>query len=183
MARSLRIRISILSVALVLLALAGVLYTTAMASEPAPPSPSTPPVATPPPPAHTPPSERPPMTKEEEEQARAKAIQGARGQVIIVSGPATRGSIVRIAGLEIQLPSDAFVDRYVVDILCIAGRPCPEVPIYELKRGNSTLAVSAPSGAIVEEDTANGEEGAFDFLKEVLRGLSPRTSFGGFGLT
>ncbi|MDP6403129.1 MAG: hypothetical protein QF467_06240 [SAR202 cluster bacterium] len=35
-------------------------------------------------------------------------------------------------------------------------------------RGNSTIAVSAPSGAIFEEKVAPGEEGAFDFLKEAL---------------
>ena len=167
MALSWRMRVSILSVVLALVAIAGVLYTTAMASEPSPPSPALPPVATPAPPIHTPPPDRSPATQEEE-QTRAKTIQEARGQVIVVSGPDTRGSIVRIAGLEIELPQDAIVNRYVVDVFCVAGLPCPEVPIYELKRGNSTVAVSAPSGIIVEENTANGEESAFDFLREVL---------------
>ncbi len=78
------------------------------------------------------------------------------------------GSVLTIAGKRVQLPQDAFVDRYTISVLCVEHDACPQTPILQIKRGNSTIAVSAPSGTIVEERTAPGEERAFDFLKEVL---------------
>jgi len=38
-----------------------------------------------------------------------------------------------------------------------------------LQRGRSRITLGAPSGRIVREDVASGEEGAFTFLKVALR--------------
>jgi hypothetical protein len=74
-----------------------------------------------------------------------------------------------LAGRAVRLPPDAYVEHFTVSVHCVVGRPCPQTPIYELRRGNSTIAVSAPTGAVVEERPAPGEERAFDFLREALR--------------
>jgi hypothetical protein len=85
------------------------------------------------------------------------------------SGPATRGAVIHVAGREVQLPPDAFIERSVAAVLCGGGLPCPETPFYILRRGNSTVSVSLRSGARFDEQIAPGEEGAFDFLREATR--------------
>ena len=70
-----------------------------------------------------------------------------------------------------RLPPDAFVEFLIEEVLCVfvEGVSCPETPIIVLERWSSTIAVSVNSGKVVEEAIAPGEEGAFDFLKAVLR--------------
>jgi hypothetical protein len=81
----------------------------------------------------------------------------------------TRGAKLRIAGKDVQLPPDAYVDAYVVRVMCIAGQKCPETPLYTIKRGNSYISVTLRTGAITHEQVARGEEGTFMFLREALR--------------
>lgn len=140
----------------------GVLYTTVTASGHQPPD------SPPPPPVYTPTVDRPPMSLEEERQRRKDEAQQVPGRTSVVAGPETSGSNITVAEIGVQLPANAFVNRYVVQVLCVAGLSCPQTPIYELKRGNSTISVSIPSGIILDEEIAPGEEGAFDFLKEVV---------------
>jgi hypothetical protein len=91
--------------------------------------------------------------------------EGSR--TVALSGPRTRGSTITIAGRRITLPPDAWVESYIVAGTC-AG-PCPELPLYQIKRGNSIISVGIPTGRINGEQVALGEEGTFDFLKEALR--------------
>ena len=183
MARSRRLQVYVLGVMLPLSALAGIVCAAAPSSGPPlpsattpsegldasaatpsqPPSPSagTPPDSTPAPPPF---AERPPhlvqppsLTPEEEIERRRK------------SGSQTTARRIHVAGRDVELPPDAFVDTYIITVLCVVGRPCPEAPYYVIRRGNSTIVVSRRSGTLRDEKIAPGEEGAFDFLKPALK--------------
>ena len=86
----------------------------------------------------------------------------------IVSGPATAGSRITVAGRQIQLDSETYVETYVT---CrpAGNRPCSLPPIYVLRHGNSHIDVASDTGALDQEDLAPGEEHAFDRLREALR--------------
>lgn len=134
-----------------------------------PPLPDIPP---PPPPQAANPTPRPDLTFEEAmEIRRAEEREGiARGGVNIkVSGPETAGKLLNIAGKDVQLPPDAYVLALITDSLCIEGSPCPETPSYVIKRGFSTIVVAIHSGTVIKKEVAPDEEGAFNFLKGVLR--------------
>jgi hypothetical protein len=133
-----------------------------------PSDPNNPPDTTPEPPEYQY-QERPTTTFEDEVQAREETRRNHPGQFIPASGPGTAGSKIYIAGKEVQLPADVIIKRFIVSGVCTAGQPCPETPIYELQRGNSIIGISALSGAIVEGFNVAAEDGAFDFLKEVLK--------------
>jgi hypothetical protein len=68
----------------------------------------------------------------------------------------------------VKLPPDAYIAAHIIEIFD-CGNPCPETPIYEIRRGASFLAISERSGRIITERIAPGESGAFDFLKEALK--------------
>lgn len=95
-------------------------------------------------------------------------IRGS-GRTVKTSGPETRGTAIQVRGKQIRLPADAWVEDYYATMLCEAGHRCPETPLLVLRRGNSTIAVSAPSGVIYEHVTVPGEEDTFRFLLEALR--------------
>ncbi len=79
-----------------------------------------------------------------------------------------RGQLLRIAGHFVQLPPDAYVNPEAAGPTCVPDLPCAG-PTYRIVRGGSSASVSVTSGAILSEEIAPGEEGAFDFLRQVLR--------------
>jgi hypothetical protein len=79
------------------------------------------------------------------------------------------GGIILIAGKSIRLPDDAYHASTVLTVECRWGQPCPQPPLDTITRGRSRITVSRPTGQIVEEHIAPGEEGAFDWLREALR--------------
>ncbi|MGB3205175.1 MAG: hypothetical protein WBB28_09320 [Crinalium sp.] len=89
------------------------------------------------------------------------------------TGPEGKGKPIKIAGIDVQLPPDAYVEYVIVDGTCIAGAipgvNCPEFPFYRLRRGNSTIGVSVNSGTMFQENLAPGEEEGFNFLKDTFR--------------
>ncbi|MBW4575871.1 MAG: hypothetical protein KME08_11365 [Aphanothece sp. CMT-3BRIN-NPC111] len=90
------------------------------------------------------------------------------------TGPEAKGKPIRVAGIDVQLPPDAYVEYSIVDALpcgpnLVEGVNCAEVPFYWLRRGNSRIGVSVNSGTMFREQIALGEEGAFDFLREAFR--------------
>ncbi len=118
------------------------------------------------------PTPMPPMTVEEELKWRERiyAEAEARGdRSIRLDGPHTAGSQIQIAGKAIQLPADAFVAAHIAFVSWPPGQPPPQTPIVAIQRKNSFIWVSEPSGVVVDEVVAPGEEGAFDFLKAALR--------------
>ena len=84
-----------------------------------------------------------------------------------IADPSLEGNIV-IAGVEIHLPEDAHIDGFISKALCRPGSTCARLPWVVIRRGESKIWVSIPTGVIDREVLALGEEGAFDFLKEAL---------------
>ena len=55
------------------------------------------------------------------------------GQMVVVSGPDTRGAVVPIAGRQVQLPATVYIE-YVIDHVTVAdGQEEPALPIYVLR--------------------------------------------------
>ncbi len=131
------------------------------------PQPPAPPGSFPTPPPHVP-AKRQPMTLEEEEQLRQKVGQEGRWIPVKVSGPETKGSTIYVGKTAIKLPPDAYVEHIIVHGECIINLPCPQFPLYIIRRGNSTGAISLGSRSIIAENIASGEAGAFNFLKDKL---------------
>ena len=130
-----------------------------------PPLPDIPPLPTP---QASKPIPRPTLTFEQVTEIRRAEEREGGGVHTKISGPETAGKLLLIAGKEVKLPPDAYVTAYVAHVLCIVGRPCPETPIYVIKRNSSTIEISIPSGTVIKKDVAPDDEGAFDFLKGVL---------------
>ena len=86
----------------------------------------------------------------------------------IIQSTSNKGETVTIAGVEIHLPEDAYIDAFISKALCRPGSTCARLPWVVIQRGESKIFVSIPTGVIDREIIAPGEEGAFDFLKEVL---------------
>lgn len=86
------------------------------------------------------------------------------GRLVKLSGPETAGATIAINGRPVKLPSDTYVESFIVNIECIPGAQCPTPPLYRLQRGNSIISIEANSGRVVELNTAPGEQRAFDFL-------------------
>ena len=100
-------------------------------------------------------------------------------------GPETAGSVLTVAGLQIQLPDDAYIHQIVNLVVCLGESVVvvgeiaveetdlcpPQTPYYDLARGDSTVRVVEQTGRVFGETIAPGEEGAFNFLKEALAGV------------
>lgn len=156
--------------------LGGALILVSLMLPPAEPTVSAPPPTpwpSPPPPQNRLPVARPPEPKTLEESLRLREQlrqgEGRNDVPIAVAGPETRGSSIGIKGKTVQLPPDAWVETWMVFATCPIGRVCRETPLYSLRRGESTLVISSPSGIIYEERIAPGEEGAFAFVRDALR--------------
>jgi hypothetical protein len=104
---------------------------------------------------------------DELKRSHLATVEAQGGRRVVLSGPQTRGSTITIAGRQLALPTDAWIESLILAGTC-AG-PCPELPLYQIKRGNSTISVGIPTGRINGEQIAPGEEGAFDFLKAALK--------------
>lgn len=104
------------------------------------------------------------LPKESKQEYKARLLK--EGKIRKLSGPETAGTEIEVGGRKVKLPTDAFVAEYVIGIDC-AVAPCPEVPAYILKRGNSQVWVSVETAKTYRAQIAVGEESVFDFLKEV----------------
>lgn len=86
-----------------------------------------------------------------------------------MTGPETAGQVIRVAGKDVQLPPDVYVDQFVISVSCMAEAPCPQAPIYVLRRGPSTIAVEVVTGRVVDRRTDPGhDEQDFGFLDGVI---------------
>ena len=127
-----------------------------------------------PPPFLPPPPQDVPVPRQVVSQAEADAIYDRmykEGRLIRtrVSGPETAGSTIEVAGKQIKLPPDTYVFAFVVTANCIVGMPCPESPVYVLKRGNSQVGVETGNGKLWNEIVAPEDVRPFEFLKEGLK--------------
>ncbi len=88
----------------------------------------------------------------------------------IAYGPQNSGGIIVIRGISVVIPQDAYIDSVVVDGICVGPpSPCPDFPIISIVRGKSRISFSKPSGGIVHQSFAPGEERTFAFLQAALR--------------
>ena len=86
----------------------------------------------------------------------------------IIQPAPNKGETVTIAGVEIHLPEDAYIDYFISKARCLPGGTCARLPWVVIRRGESKIFVSIPTGVIDREIISSGEEGAFDFLKGAL---------------
>jgi hypothetical protein len=93
---------------------------------------------------------------------------GGRGPSGDPSGPTTCAAEIVVAGSKVRLPPDAYVADLVSVRDCVERTPCGMTTIYVLRRGESEVLVSQRTGTGTNEKIAPGEEGAFDFLPEVV---------------
>jgi hypothetical protein len=102
-----------------------------------------------------------------------------------VGGPTTAGALIVIAGREVQLPADAYIDGGIVTHADYGvGGPQPPpgagAPFIAIRRGNSQILVNIVTGVTWNESIAPGETGAFGFLFAALNAPEkPRPLFGG----
>lgn len=94
--------------------------------------------------------ETPPEVLEEMKEELLAAVPNM--VTTTISGPETAGSVINVAGQDIQLPDNVYVNAYVATILCVPGRRCPEVPAYALAMTDSDaqLTISQESGALID---------------------------------
>lgn len=91
------------------------------------------------------------------------------------TGPGTRGSKVFVGSKLIQLPADAYVDKFISapELFktddCPAGKGCPQTPVFGIVRGKSRIEYSAFNGELLKEQIAPGEANAFDFIRSYLK--------------
>ncbi|MEX0926062.1 MAG: hypothetical protein WD208_05025 [Dehalococcoidia bacterium] len=105
-------------------------------------------------------------TREEADQILQEARE--QGHVVRTSGPETAGSTIEVTGVPIQLPEDAYVAHRIAGGTCIDPDYCPKAPFYVIARGSSSI-VADLDGELMFEELAEGEEDAFDFLREALQ--------------
>ena len=125
------------------------------------PKPPPPPKSTPSPPPNIPDLAQDTVSSEEREEVKAR-----RGPP--PWGPHTAGSVIQIAGHQLQLPSDVYVEAIVSEILCIAGEPCPVAPLYVLLRGDSLASIEKRTGRFAPGTPVSTME-TFDFIEKALR--------------
>ena len=123
--------------------------------------------STQPPPLPTPeappdvPNPGPPMTDEEREE-----VKRGRDHSRQEWGPHTAGTVIEIAGRQVQLPEDVQVETVISEGLCAPGEICLDFPIWVLQRGDLRLAIAEQSG---RPAPGRGIPEAFDFVREALR--------------
>ena len=127
------------------------------------PSTPPPPKPTPSPPPNIPEPRSSQDTVTSEEREKVKARRGPPPW-----GPHTAGSVIQIAGHQLQLPSDVYVEAIVSEILCIAGEPCPVAPLYVLRRGDSLASIEKRTGRFAPGTPVSTME-TFDFIEKALR--------------
>ena len=76
--------------------------------------------------------------------------------------------MIVIAGIEIQLPSDVWVDKWNPDMSCAEGKKCPTMPYWTLYNGEGTIEIDG-DGKIWQELIGCGDPAPFASIKKLLR--------------
>ena len=120
-------------------------------------------------------SSQEPIDPEVLKEMRRRALQMAASVTSVpAEGPTTLGKTIEVAGKAIQLPPDVYIDATVMAIDCIAGKPCPEAPMYVLRYKGTELKIGVTMrtgemhmfGADAAKDAAS--MAAFQWLTETL---------------
>lgn len=116
----------------------------------------------------------------DEQPARPPRPEPTRALVDLDLVERSRGQEMRIGGRAVQLPPDAYVARFVPDVICLSGLACPEPPLLEIHRGNASVVVSVATGLLAQPPLTPEEREAFAFLLDGVpaRGrISPASDF------
>lgn len=106
-------------------------------------------------------------------------IKYGQGESVPVGGPTTRGSIITIAGRNIQMPDTVEIDGVVTNLMCQVGMPCMETPAYALLNTETGhyIGVGINSGMVgdpgLPEDELAAIRSEFQWLVDALVGVSP----------
>ena len=95
-------------------------------------------------------------------------MRSKRGVAHRHGGSHTAGTVIEIAGRQVQLPTDVYVEGIVDHVLCVEGESCPNTPIYGLRRGDSRVGIEEHTGQFVP-GSSDSDLAAFDFIQEALR--------------
>lgn len=94
-----------------------------------------------------------------------------RSEIVLLSGPGTRGRGIRAGGRDIRMPQDAFVKDFVIAADCEQGKFCPgEYPALVVDRQGAKAWVGVQSGDVLGFENAEGRENLFEFLPGRRRG-------------
>ena len=96
----------------------------------------------------------------------------ANGRIHPASGEETKGTDLVIADKKITLPDDAYVKAYIVAVIPSGQGDdvSRHLPYYVIARGNSTIAISANTGYVLNLNLDASDHKPFDFLKEAVNG-------------
>jgi hypothetical protein len=102
-------------------------------------------------------------------EAIDKIFRESGATPVYATGPQTAGAEIVISGKRVKLPLDATLDGVIVELFgTCTPSPCPQTPIYTIKRGKSLVWASV-DGTLDESLIAPGEDSLFDFLRNALR--------------
>lgn len=111
-------------------------------------------------------------------QAEAERKYGP-GESVPVGGSTTRGSIITIAGRDIQMPDNVEIDGFLSNASCPVGVPCLIPPIYTLRNNETrnTIGVSVRTGMVGDPGLPPDELAAirteFQWLVDALATPTP----------
>ena len=127
------------------------------------PSTPPPPKPTPSPPTHIPEPRPSQDTLSAEEREEIKARRDHSRQEW---GLHTAGTVIEIAGRQVQLPEDVHVMTVISEGLCAPGKSCVDLPAWVLQRGDLLFTIAQQSGR-----PAPGRDipEAFEFIREFVR--------------
>ena len=125
-------------------------------------TPSTP-IPTPAPPTHIPEPRSSQDTITIEERNAVKARRG-----LPEWGPHTAGTVIVIAGRQVQLPEDVQVETVISQGLCAPGKSCVDLPAWVLRRGDLLFTIGQQSGRPARPAPGIDIPEAFDFIPKAL---------------
>lgn len=119
-------------------------------------------------------------------QMREQALEiAANMQIIPASGIETMGFTITVAGQDIKLPDDVYIEATVIDVECMVGTECPETPLYVLryKDAETRISVGQTTGQIDDyAPTAEGVDAnraAFQWLIDAIEAITEENAEGG----
>lgn len=98
------------------------------------------------------------------------------GESIPADGPTTAGSVINIAGRDIQLPDNVEINAFISHAECPVGEKCLISPFYSLRNNETgnTIGVSIPSGLVgdpnLPEDELAALRSEFKWLIDAVEG-------------
>jgi len=84
------------------------------------------------------------------------------------TGLQSAGSMLVIAGRDVQLPATVWLKSWITDLSCTDGQKCPPTPYLTLQSDDSTIEIDG-NGKIWNEAIGCGDPEPFKSVKNLLR--------------